>query len=367
MRILIAPERFYPTMKAQATAEAMARGLRQVSPHFELVLCPLASGGGGTADIAVRLGGGRIHREIIPVPNRRPREVKWAMMPDGTAIFDAIDAMGKPDGPSQLNKTYTNSVALGDMLQRLIAKQPHRIVVALGDVLAADGGMGLLESFGIYGLDQDDRHLTPGTRQLLTLHRIDFSTLSPPTIPVLALTDISVSWNQRVQEEDFRLNLIHGGLDQASCRFVNLLGEHVRVPLGDLAGTGVGGGLGMALAFLGAQFMSGAEYLAEMGHLGEKALNVDWMLTGSAELTAHSREQSVGVAALKARDAGVPAVALTMALGHGHSELYDAGLIGMYGVLDRPRQERDTQRALPALIEKAAFRVGYWMQALSDL
>lgn len=354
-------------MKAQAVAQAMARGLARVSPHFELTPYPLASGGSGTAALAARLGGGRVRHELIPVPNRRPRDVKWVWLPDGSALFDAVDALGAPDGPSALETTYTHSVSLGMMIQRLLKWEPQRIAISLGDVLAADGGLGLLEAFGVVGVGPDGERLAAGSRQLLALHHLNFDDFKPPEVPLVALTDGKASWQERVQQADFRLDLVHGGLARASCRYAELLGEHVSLPLAEMPGTGVGGGLGMALGFLGAQFLPGAEYLARLGHLADFLGDVDWILTGSAHISVRSQEQAVGVVARLAREAGIPAVALAVTLGRGHQELYDDGLTGLYPVLDRPRQERDAQRSLAPLIEKASFRVGYWMQALSDL
>jgi glycerate kinase len=366
VRILVAPERFYPSMKAQAVAQAMVRGLQQVLSPSDFVLYPLASGGSGTTDLAVRLAEGRLYHEVIAVGSRRRREVKWGWLPDHTAIFDAQDALGNPDGPSQLPGTYTDSRPVGEMLRRLIARRPERIAIALGDVLAADGGMGILQAFGVTLMDDAGTPLAAGSRPLLAVDRIDFSGLTPPPVPIVGLTDHWSSWNERVQQRDFRLDLIHGGLTQASCRFAELLSDYIRVPLGDVAASGAGGGLGMALAFLGAQFKLGAEYLAHLGKLEEKAWRVDWAVTGSTQLSADSCNQAVGMVAQAAQKAGIPAVALTLQLGPGHGGLYDAGIVGQYSVLDRPRSEREVHRALASLIEKAAYRVGYWMQALSD-
>ncbi len=354
-------------MKAQAVAQAMVRGLKRVSPHLEVSMYPMASGGSGTTDLAVRVAGGRVRHETILPSGRRPRDVKWAMLPDGTAIFDARDAMGNPDGPTQLNKAYTNSQPLGEMLKRLIERRPRRIVVALGDVLAADGGMSLLQSFGVTARNEYGDILTSGARSLLHLHHVDFSDLTPPAVPILALTDEDYSWNQRVQQPDFRLDLIHGGLTTASSRYVDFLGEHIRMPLADLSGSGVGGGLGMALAFLGAGFEPGAQYLGKLGALADLMQDVDWVVTGSSNLGDESEHQAVGTVAHLAREAGLSAVALTLSLNPGHLDLYDAGLSGIYPVLDRPRSSRDAHRALPSLIEKAAFRTGYWMQAMSEI
>ncbi len=84
----------------------------------------------------------------------------------------------------------------------------------------------------------------------------------------------------------------------------------------------------MALAFLGAQFRLGAEFLAHLGRLEEKAWQVDWAVTGSSQLTADSAHQAVGQVAQVAQRAGIPAVALTLQLGPGHLGLYDAGIVG---------------------------------------
>lgn len=365
MKILVAPERFYPAMKAQAVAQAMARGLERVSPHFNLIMYPLASGGMGTTDLAVRIAKGRMRQETI-LFNHHRRDVKWAMLPDGTAIFDAREALGAPDGPSPLKHTDSDTSSLGDMIMRLLSYEPKQIAIALGDVLAADGGLGLLQKFGVRIYGEEGDVLPSGARQLLRVNSVSFGQLEPPPVPILALTDGHASWNNRVQQEDFRLDLIYGGLMGASERFGNMLAEHVLVPLPDIDGTGAGGGLGLALAFMGAQFREGAAYLAELGGLFEEMWHVDWVMTGSSVLGEASMDQAVGTAARLARDAGTPAVALAIELTRGHARLYDEGLSGLYSVLDRPRPAKDVLRMLPALLEQAAYRTGMWMQAMSD-
>lgn len=366
MRILVAPEKF-PTMKALAVAQAMARGLERVSPEIDILIHPLASGGSGTTELAVRYGKGRVRHELLPLVHHRPRDVKWAWLDDKTAIFDAQDVLGRPDGPSQLPAVYTDSRSLGEMMQRLIVHHPRQIVVALADVLAADGGYGLLNVFGVRAVNNGEE-ITAGTgaRRLLSLDALDFSEFLPPPIPLVVLVDQWTTWDERVQQQDFRLDLVHGGLTVASRRYADLLENHVSVPVASVAASGAGGGLGLALAFLGAQFASGAQYLADLSSLAEHAGQSDWVLTGSAALTELSRFQTAGIAAAAAREAGIPGVALTFELGRGHDALYDAGLIGLYPVLDRLRSPKEAQRSVTALVEKAAYRVGYWMQALSD-
>ncbi|NMP20949.1 glycerate kinase [Sulfobacillus harzensis] len=363
---MIAPDRFHPTMKALAVAQAMARGLQPVFPHDELLMYPWSSGGAGTTDLAVRYGKGRVRHERLVLPTGRPRDVKWAWLPDGTVIFDAKDALGAPDGPNPLRHTYHDSYPLGAMIRSLLRYQPRQMVIALGDVLTADGGHGLLQAFGVQPLDDKGDALAKGIRPLLHLEEVRFDDMDPPAIPIVALTDEMVSWNDRVKREDFRLDLIYGGLLDASHRFGDLLAEHIAMPLRGLPGTGVGGGLGIALAFLGSQFRPGAEYLAELASMTEIMWQVDWVMTGGAMLSEGGLNGAVGMMARMARDAGVPAVALTLEMRTGYAALYGAGLSGIYSVLDRPRSLKEAQRSLPSLIEKAAWRIGMWMQAMSD-
>jgi glycerate kinase len=353
-------------MKAQAVAQAAVRGLERVSPDSDVIVSPLESGGSGTTDLAVLYAHGRVHHEVVPIPRHRPRDVKWAWLEDNTAIFDAQGVLGRPDGPALLPAVYTDSRPLGEMLIRLVSHRPRRIVIALADVLAADGGLGLLSAFGVRPVSSVGPVAEAGARRLLGLDAVDISHLAPPPVPIVVLVDQWTTWNDRVKQQDFRLDLVHGGLTEASRQYAQLLAEHVGVPVAAVAGSGAGGGLGLALAFLGAKFVSGATFLAELGGLAAKAGRADWVLTGSPVLTGLSCVQTVGVAASAAREAGIPAVALTLELGRGHAALYDAGLVGLYSVLDRPRSHKETQRTLSALVEKAAYRVGYWMQALSD-
>lgn len=353
-------------MKAQAVAQAMARGLEAVWRDVDIITYPMASGGAGTTELAVRAAHGRIRHETIAVNNRHTRDVRWALLPDGTALFDATDALGKPDGPSQFATTYTSSRALGQMILRLCAKNPQRIAIALGDALTMDAGMGLLQQFGVRFYDDAGSELDAHPRALMRARRVDFTALQPPAIPILALASNLVTWNQRVQEEDFRLDLVYGGLKEASSETIEELGAHIRVPLAEVPGSGVGGGMGIGLLFLGAQFNFGAQFLADIGGARDLVWTADWIMTGSSVLSGESQNQAVGIMARLARDAGLPAVALGTELRRGHMSLFDEGLIGIYSVLDRPRNFKEVQRMLAALIEQAAYRTGVWMQALGD-
>jgi len=364
MKVLVAPDRFEPTVKPLAAAQAMARGLTHAIPTAVPILRPLTSGGQGTTDLAVRAGGGRIRHWDFSVPGHRSRPVKWAELPDGSIIFDAKDALGDPNhGAEPL--FYSDSFPVGWMLQKALSLNPKRVLVSLGDVVVADGGLGLLRAFGVNVFGPDGKPVQ-GLRQLVTWQTYDFSQLNPSSIPILGLVDTKSSFQENVQNGTFRLDLLHNGLNQALDRLAQTFNQHVALPVSQIPGSAAGGGLGLALAFLGASFLSAGDYLADLWALPELLLDVDWVFTGCTTLGASVRDGAVGTVSRLARDYGVPAIALAAVLDKGHADLYDEGLSGIYPLLDRPRPTPSVWRSLATLIEHAAYRVGLWMQALSE-
>ena len=103
--------------------------------------------------------------------------------------------------------------------------------------------------------------------------------------------------------------------------------------LADLPGAGAAGGLGVALAALGARRVAGGELVRDVAGLDEALARADLVVTGEGRLDAQSLHgKLVSVVAARAREQGVPCIALAGQVDMSTGEALEAGLEGVYSV-----------------------------------
>ena len=152
----------------------------------------------------------------------RPRRAEWLVLEDGSVVVEAAQAI--PLDPDRLDATSASSRGLGELI--LAVGQPRALVVGLGGTANMDGGAGMLELV----------HALPPTRVACD-----------------------------VQTKLVDAPRLFGPQKGASPELVRELSERFRDhPFGDLPGSGAAGGLGAALASLGAELVGGAELVLEL-------------------------------------------------------------------------------------------------------
>ncbi|OLZ14138.1 hypothetical protein BFX06_07510 [Sulfobacillus thermosulfidooxidans] len=364
MDILIAPTRFLPNVGSQAVADALERGIRQCRCASRVLVRPVPEGGRGTIDIVVRALSGRIRRSHTWNAAGREVDSRWVLLPDGSAMIDAAEILGASEVPDVMR---ASSWGLGPLIMDVMRYHPRQIIITLGDVMVHDGGMGLLEYFGLRFVDEQGADVPRGLRGLERVHHITQTELHIPPVPLVMLypralpltgkegvtfTDGSVKGLSPYQLPVIDLQMQH---------YAQLLEEFFSTPLLDQPGTGEGGGLGLALLGMGAQSRAAADYLLDLLHLDTYWANVQWVLT--AQMTLDKTQNLSLVATLSRRLAplAIPLVAIVERLGDQYMQFYNQALKGIYPLVDKPRSAREVERMRIHLLEQAAFRIAMWM------
>jgi glycerate kinase len=202
---------------------------------------------------------------------------------------------------------------------------------------------------------------------LLRLHRIDTAGRDPRVgrVPVEAFCN----WDNRLCGRDgvaARYAAQKGAdaaaarlLEDAACRFAEVVERDLGIDLRDLPGGGASGGLGAGLhALLGAalrpRFDVVLPYLGFDAHLRD----ADLVLTAEGRIDRHSANGKVpGEVARRARAAGVPVVALAGTVAADARTALEAGIGAYVGILRGPASLADAMRETPSLLEDAAEQV----------
>jgi glycerate kinase len=237
-------------------------------------LAPVADGGEGTADVLRAVLGGEWREASVPDAFGEAHVARWLALPDGTAVVEASAAV--PFDPARLDPFAASSRGFGELVRHALDAAPRALVLCLGGTATMDGGVGLRQ-----GLDA----LPAGT---------------------VALSDVRTTLWEAPR--------VFGPQKGASADDVPLLERRLAVladlvPYAELPGAGAAGGLGAALAALGAALLPGAEWVLRAIGFEERLRRADLVVTGEGRVDASTRAGKAPAAvAAAARARGVRCV-----------------------------------------------------------
>jgi len=236
MRALASPASLKGVLSAADAAAALARGLRRAGADAEEL--PLADGGEGTAEV---LGARVVRFECVHDAFGRERDAPLRELADGTVVVESAEVV--PLDLARLDVRAASSRGLGELIAR-VGECP-RLLVCLGGTATMDGGRGLLEVLDAL----------PG--------------------PTVALCDVRATLAQAPRLFGPQKGALEDDIVELEHRFAGHLPSFAELP-----GAGAAGGLGAALASLGAELLPGAPYVLDAIGFRERAAAVDLVVTG---------------------------------------------------------------------------------------
>ncbi|NCT90044.1 glycerate kinase [Cellulomonas sp. APG4] len=384
MRILVAPDCFGGTLTAPQAADAMVVGWRAGAPHDEIATLPLADGGPGFLDAIHQGLGGDLHPVTVPGPLGEPTvaAVLVTGSPSGpVAYLESAQAVGLHlVPPARRDPTRTSSAGLGHLLRAALELGARRVVVGLGGSATNDAGAGMLAALrpgddalvdggladGGGALGQVRAEQLAGLAQLRDdLAHVDLVAAVDVDVPLLGLHGASAGFAAQKGASPEQAQALERDLGHFAHLVLGVLGPGaragtggLRLPLADggpttrdllqLPGAGAAGGLGFALAALGARVLPGAQVVADAVGLARQVADADLVLTGEGTLDWQSLHgKVVHAVAQHGLEHGVPVVAVAGQVYAGRREWSAAGLAGVYAVAERP-EDVDASLADPA-------------------
>jgi glycerate 2-kinase len=242
---LASPASLKGVVSARDAAAFLAEGFRRGGADVEEL--PIADGGEGTGEVL----GARV-RERVEVSDAfgRPREAPIRALPDGTAVVESAEAI--PLDPNRLDPLAASSRGLGELIAKVEAE---RLLVCLGGTASVDGGAGLREVL--------DELPAPTT------------VLCDALVP---LRDAALRFAPQKGATPEQVELLERRLETIT----------ELAPYAELPGAGAAGGLGAALAALGASLVPGARDVLERLRFRERVRRATLVVTGEGTIDATS-------------------------------------------------------------------------------
>jgi glycerate 2-kinase len=266
-RAIASPASLKGVLGAAEAAAALAEGL---SSWADVEERPVADGGEGTAEALHRARGGRWHEATVSDAFGKPRRARWLDLPDGTAVVEAAEAV--PLDPSRLDPLAASSRGFGELI--LEAGGASALILCVGGVATVDGGVGMRE----------------------VVERLP--------APSRVACDV-----RSTLRDAARLFGPQKGADAAQVALLEarLLALTELRPYSELPGSGAAGGLGAALASLGAELVPGGELVLDA--MGFDPRGADLVVTGEGTVDRTTAEgKAPAVVARRCREAGVRCV-----------------------------------------------------------
>ena len=247
MRALACPASLKGVLSAPAAAAALAEGMR--AGGAEAVELPVADGGEGTAEILRLALGGEWREADVHDAFGRPRSATWLRLPDETAVVEAAAAV--PLEPARLDPFAASSRGFGELIAAALAERPSALLLCLGGTGTMDAGTGLLEVVG--ELPVPARVACDVTATLLEAPRLFGPQKGAGPAEIAEL-------ERRFAAREELVSIRHK------------------------PGSGAAGGLGAALAFLGAELVPGAALVLDA--VGFDASGYELVVTGEGRVDA---------------------------------------------------------------------------------
>ncbi|MEE9284807.1 MAG: glycerate kinase [Dehalococcoidia bacterium] len=370
MKILCMPQAFKGCLTAMEAAEAMARGVREALPGAAVDVLPMADGGDDTLEVLVRATGGRLLSGDVRGPGGRPVRARWGVLGDGeTAVVEMAQASGlRLLSPQEMDPRTTSTYGTGQLILAALDEGYRRIIVGVGGSATVDGGTGAAQALGARFLDREGRTLPPGGAALARLASIDLRGLdagvTEAKITVACDVDIPLCGQQgawRFAAQKGATPEVMRELEAALERFGLVVAESLGVDLRSMPLAGPAGGLSGGLhAFAGARLAPGADLVLDLTGAGRRIPQADLVVTGEGTLDSGSfTGKGPAVVATKAREAGVPVIAVVGQLGDDLPDLAEQGIHTVEALVDHadgPQEALARARELVPRVTAAALR-----------
>ena len=380
-RILILPSGFKESIGAIQVAQCIRNGVKRVLPYCQIQASAIPDGGEDTALILSSVTGGYLVNKMVTGPIGHKVNAHFAMLGgdySSTAVVEIATAAGLKLVPSNArNPMKTTSYGVGELIIGAIKRGAKEIIVGCGDSGICDGGIGALQALGAQVLDQNGHQVPFGGESLKNIERIDFSNLHPAILNkevkiTLALNMFNVLTGQQgvakvfgpqkgassEQVEELSLGLEHW----ANILTKFSLHDDKAFDFACGSGTGASGGLGAAMAAIGANLASRFEIFMDTNLLGfdlDAALqHCDLVITAEGAIDYQTpRGKIPAEVARRASQYDVPVIALAGTLGAGAEQVYDIGIEAMGSSVPVPMTLSEALSSGESLLTDATERI----------
>lgn len=296
MKILVVPDKFKGTLRAEDAAERIRRGWLAGRPGDTVEMLPMSDGGDGFGEILGRLLGAE-ERQVrtVNAAGEPVKAVWWEARESGTAVIESARVIGLAMLPAgKWHPFQLDTFGLGAVFEEARKAGARKCVVGIGGSATNDGGFGMARGLGFRFLDKAGGVIQSWTG-LEKLARIEAPEPRPGFEECVIASDVGnpllgpegasrVYGPQKgLKPEDF------GKAEECLGRLAEVAARTFGRDAAAEPGAGAAGGLGFGLrVFLGGRFEAGFDIFARCSDLSERIKPADLVITAEGAIDAQS-------------------------------------------------------------------------------
>lgn len=338
-KVIVISDSFKGTLSSTDIAEIAESCIHEVYPDCQVIGLPVADGGEGTVDCFLKaLGGTRVNC-TVQGPWQAPIEACYARI-GATAVIEMAAAAGLPLAAPRLDPSRTTTYGVGELIRHAVTHGATHLILGLGGSATNDGGCGAAAALGTQFFNAAGKCFCPvgatlseivhinadETRALL--QGVQVEVMCDIDNPLCGPSGAAAVFAPQKGADDAMVQR----LDQGLSHLAQILAQDMRASVALLPGAGAAGGFGAgAAAFLGASLRPGIEVVLDLLQFSAQLRDCDLVVTGEGRIDGQSLGGKVPVGvARRAKQAGVPVVAIVGVVGPDCEAVYDAGITAIF-------------------------------------
>lgn len=340
-KVVLIPDSFKGTISSQEVCEIVARQVLRFHPEAEVISIPVADGGEGTVDCFLLSQPGERVSAQVKGPYFEDITADYALLDGGkTAVVEIASCAGLPMVDGRKNPKMTTTYGFGQLILDAARRGATRIVAALGGSCTNDCACGMAAALGVAFYNEAGEPFIPTGGTLRDIWRIDRSGLANELsgVEIVAMCDIdnpmygatgaAYVFGPQKGADGAMVEELDQGLRHLSQVLIRDLG----VDVAQLPGAGAAGAAGAGVvAFLGGSLEKGIDVVLDAVKFEELIADADLIFTGEGKLDTQSIRGKVVVGvSRRAKDSGVPVIAIVGDVGDGIGAVYDLGVSAVF-------------------------------------
>ncbi|MBD8014585.1 glycerate kinase family protein [Planococcus wigleyi] len=348
MKVLIAMDSFKGSLSSIESSTAIAAGIKEVYPHADIEVLPLADGGEGTVEALVNATAGTLVTIPVTGPLNETVKATYGILGDGkTAVIEVAEACGLPLVPyGERNPLKATSYGVGEIISDAIEKGSREFVIGLGGSATNDAGIGMLQALGFCFYDMNGEKVGIDGQSLTDIWSIDLKQVNPMLKECRFRVACDVKNPLYGPEGAAHIFGPQKGatpemveqLDKGLKHIAEIVLYTLQTEINQIEGAGAAGGLGAAFSsFLHADLQSGIELVMEIIEMEKSMQGADFVITGEGKLDGQTSmgKAPLGVAEL-AQMHNIPVIALAGGITEETAVLNKLGITSYFSILNQP-------------------------------
>jgi glycerate kinase len=348
LKIVIAPDSYKESLSASKVAAAIESGFKIIFPDANYIKIPFADGGEGTVQAFITATNGHFAHVPVINPVGNTIEATYGVSACGTrAIIEMAAASGlELISEDQRNPYVTTTHGTGQLIQDALDKGIRQFTIGIGGSATNDAGAGMLQALGARLLDKKGQQIGFGGAELARLVHINMSSIDQRLYE--SRFDIACDVRNPLTGKD-GASAVFGPqkgasatmiavLDRNLAHFARCLSRSIGRDFSSAAGSGAGGGIGLALMSLpNATLRAGVEVMIDALDLSYHLEGADLLITGEGRTDGQTTfgKTPVGVAKT-AQERGIPVINIAGALKIDADATYKHGISAQFSAVRQP-------------------------------